>query len=103
MKAYYTNQPSQIEPIGHGKYYVNMDIVETEDGYGCEQVKINGNPTYSVVVEALIRERYSVSDEIALLRQKETKPTEYAEYDAFCEACKAKAQQVFPGAGKGGE
>lgn len=103
MIANYSDIPQAIQPIGHGSYYVNMNAVQTEDGYECEQVKIKGNPTYSVVVEALIRERYSVSDEIALLRQKETKPTEYAEYDAFCEACKEKARQVFTDAVKGTE
>ena len=37
-----------------------------------------------------IRERYSVDDEIAILRQKDTKPDEWAEYNAFVEQIKAE-------------
>ena len=47
---------------------------------------------YKEQVEALIRERYTVSDELAILRQRNTKPDEFAEYNAFCEECKAKAK-----------
>lgn len=44
---------------------------------------------YGEAVNAKIRERYSESQEFAILRQKEDKPAEYAEYYAFCEECKA--------------
>ena len=37
-----------------------------------------------------IRERYSVDDELAILRQKDTKPEEFAEYNAFVENIKAE-------------
>jgi len=47
-------------------------------------------PSYKDRVEARIRERYSVSDELAILRQKDKKPEEYAEYYAYVENCKAK-------------
>ena len=40
-------------------------------------------------IEERIRERYSVSDELAILRQRDTKPEEFAEYDAFVEQIKA--------------
>ena len=35
-----------------------------------------------------IRERYSVDDEIAILRQRDTKPEKYAEYFCFVEKIK---------------
>ena len=47
-------------------------------------------PTYDELVDAEIRKRYSVSQEFAILRQKDEKPAEYAEYYAYCEECKAK-------------
>ena len=47
---------------------------------------------YKAAVERLIRERYSVADELGILRQRDTKPQEFAEYNAFAEACKAKAR-----------
>lgn len=47
---------------------------------------------YKAAVERLIRERYSVADELGILRQRDTKPQEFAEYNAFAEACKAQAR-----------
>ena len=44
--------------------------------------------TYAERVEYLIRKRYTVSDEIAILRQREEKVEEFAEYNAFAEECK---------------
>ncbi len=47
---------------------------------------------YKERVESLIRERYSVADELGILRQRDTKPEEFAAYNAFAEACKAQAK-----------
>ena len=44
---------------------------------------------YDDAVNAKIRERYTESQEFAILRQKDEKPQEYAQYYAFCEECKA--------------
>ena len=49
-------------------------------------------PTYEEKVEQLIREKYSVSDELAILRQRESKVEEFNEYYEFCEECKAYAR-----------
>lgn len=43
---------------------------------------------YAEAVNAKIRERYSQSDEFALLRQMFKKPEEFAAYFAYCEECK---------------
>lgn len=48
---------------------------------------------YAERVDVLIRERYTLSEELALLRQREVKPDEFSTYDAFAEACKAKARE----------
>ena len=37
-----------------------------------------------------IRAVYSIDDELAILRQRDTKPLEFAEYDAFVERIKAE-------------
>ena len=37
-----------------------------------------------------IREVYSIDDELAILRQRDTKPEEFAEYNAFVERIKAE-------------
>lgn len=46
--------------------------------------------SYEEAVNDEIRKRYTVSQELAILRQRDEKPDEYAEYYAYCEACKAK-------------
>ena len=43
---------------------------------------------YDEAVNAQIRKRYSESQEFALLRQQNEKPTEYEAYYAYCEECK---------------
>lgn len=50
---------------------------------------------YIEKVVALIRERYTINDELAILRQRDTKPQEFAEYNAFVEECKRKAKDVL--------
>ena len=44
--------------------------------------------SYEEAVNAKIRERYSESQEFAILRQKDEKPEEYSAYYAYCEECK---------------
>lgn len=48
---------------------------------------------YAARVSALIRERYSVDAELAILRQRDTKPAEFAAYNDFAEQCKAQAKE----------
>jgi hypothetical protein len=50
-------------------------------------------PTYEELVVQKIRDRYTVDDELAILRQRDTKPEEFAEYNTFCEACKTAARE----------
>ena len=47
---------------------------------------------YEARVVELIRLRYSVDDELAILRQREQKPEEYQAYFDYAEACKAQAK-----------
>ena len=47
------------------------------------------NIPYDEAVNAKIREKYTESQEFAILRQRDDKPTEYAQYYAYCEECKS--------------
>lgn len=40
-----------------------------------------------------IRKRYTVNQELAILRQRDTKPEEFAEYNDFVEKCKKKVKE----------
>ena len=49
-------------------------------------------PTYEEKVVELIREKYTIDDELAILRQRDTKKAEFEEYFEFCEQCKLTAK-----------
>ena len=47
---------------------------------------------YEAEVISRIRKKYSVNQELAILRQRDTKPEEFAEYNAFVEQCKSEVK-----------
>lgn len=47
---------------------------------------------YEQEIVRKIRTKYSVNQELAILRQKETKPEEFALYNAFVEQCKVEVK-----------
>ena len=53
------------------------------------------NATYEKAIEEEIKKKYSVERELSILRQRDRKPTEYAEYDAYVEECKRKVKVAF--------
>ncbi len=57
-----------------------------------EMAQLEGVPqlTFRERVIARVREIYSVDDELAILRQRDTKPDEFAAYNAFVEKIKAE-------------
>lgn len=50
---------------------------------------------YEERVVAKIRERYSIDDELAILRQRDTKPDEFEAYNAYAESCKEEARLLI--------
>ncbi len=48
---------------------------------------------YAKRVNRLIRRRYTLSDELALLRRREEAPEAFAAYTAYAEECKARAKE----------
>lgn len=49
--------------------------------------------SYDEQVNSLIRARYSLSEELAILRQRDDKPEEYKAYYDYCEQCKTEVKQ----------
>ena len=49
----------------------------------------------SQLIEKLIEKRYSPKQEIAIIRQKDTKPAEYQEYYDYVEQCKADVNAIL--------
>ena len=54
-------------------------------------------PTYEELykqrIVELVRERYDTDDELAILRQRDSKPEQFAEYNEFVEQCKVEAHE----------
>ena len=58
----------------------------------CEEVEtipnIIDDKEYGNQVNELIRAKYSLSEELSLLRQRDSKQEEFQKYNAYCEECK---------------
>lgn len=53
----------------------------------------NNETTYKKLVETYVREKYTISDELGIIRQRDTKADEFAVYYAYCEDCKSRAKK----------
>lgn len=49
---------------------------------------------YEEKVVALIREKYSLDEELAIQRQRDVKSEEFQVYFEYCEECKQKAKSL---------
>ena len=61
--------------------------------------KLNGtlDSLYGEQVNTLIRKRYTISQELAIMRQRDEKVEEWEAYNAYCEECKVIAKQIVYG------
>ena len=50
---------------------------------------------YENKIVALIRQKYNVNQELAILRQRDTKPEEFAEYNEYVEQCKREVKNAL--------
>ncbi|MBQ2614055.1 MAG: hypothetical protein IJB80_01830 [Clostridia bacterium] len=73
------------------KYVDGMYIEMTEEEM--QQVSEIQPLSYKERVIARIREVYSLDDELAILRQRDVKPEEFAAYNAFVETIKAEERE----------
>ena len=96
----YWKQGFYDEPVEGGVEIIDgqaagMLITEDEQGSPVLTEYVNSVPvpTYEQRVQQSIRERYSVDDELAILRQRDTKPDEFAAYYEYAEQCKAQAKK----------
>lgn len=55
--------------------------------------EIKDTRSYSEKVVSLIREKYSLDEELAIQRQRDTKPDEFQEYFEYCEFCKKQIKE----------
>lgn len=72
----------------------NEDLTFNIEKYNARK-KLEGEAKYEDLIVSKIRERYSINQELAILRQRDSKPIEYQEYYNYVEKCKAEAKEVL--------
>jgi len=50
---------------------------------------------YGKLVDELVGRRYSIAAQIAILRQRDTKPEEFRIFNEYVENCKVEAKQML--------
>lgn len=89
-----------LHRIGSDSYsHIHHAVVPSADIDNWEEIAIADTPSYTQAkykakVVELIRQRYSIDDEAAILRQRDTKPEEFAAYNTYAEECKAEARLI---------
>ena len=99
-KSFSTTRPEKVAQHDHPPVILSYNIVAveaTEDrdaGFEFDTL-IVAKAEKGSIVEAIVRERYSISDELGIQRQRSTKETEFNEYNDFVEAAKATADAIL--------
>lgn len=89
-----------LHRIGSDNYsHIHHAVVPSADIDNWEEIAIADIPSYTQAdykakVVELIRQRYSIDEEIAILRQRDAKPEEFAAYNTYAEECKAEARLI---------
>ena len=69
----------------------NDDLTLNVEKYN-ERKQVIVNEEYENKIVALIRKKYNINQEFAILRQRDTKPLEYQEYYDYVEQCKEQVK-----------
>lgn len=72
----------------------NEDLTFSVEKYNARK-QIKNEVNYETLVVNKIRQRYSVNQELAILRQRDIKPEEYQEYFNYVEQCKEEAKNEY--------
>lgn len=69
----------------------NQDLSFSIDKYKSRK-EVEAKIEYEKKIVALIRKKYNINQELAVLRQRDTKPIEFEEYNAYVEQCKKQVK-----------
>lgn len=111
MKLIYTEKLEKpIEKITETSWRIlyNPEYVENEypgseegevmhDNYWLYDVVLyeGSEITYPGLVQVLVARKYDIYSELAINRQKDTKPEDWNTYNTYCEDCKTLAKQLM--------
>lgn len=82
----YWNEITQVDDIENSQETYNVT------SYTAEELAERKQQKYENRVVELLRKKYSLNQELSILRQRDDKPEEYAAYNAYAEECKATAK-----------
>lgn len=88
-------KPQTLHKINENKWLFNYDVEETEEEFIYKSLIIKGEPSYEKIVSSIIREKYSLDEELAIQRQRFIKEEEFEEYFNFCESVKALVKIIL--------
>lgn len=90
-------KPYITTPYPQDELHYKQTYEETEDViilvWLDNEVEYWQSMSYEEAVNNEIRKRYSESQEFAILRQRDAKPSEYQEYYDYCEECKVYVKE----------
>ena len=69
----------------------NQDLSFSIDKYKSRK-ETEAKIEYETKIVSLIRKKYSINQELAILRQRDAKPQEFAEYNEYVEQCKRQVK-----------
>ena len=72
----------------------NDDLTFSIEKYNARK-QVLANEEYENKIVALIRQKYNINQELAILRQRDAKPQEYQEYYNYVEQCKKQVKNVY--------
>lgn len=97
-KQVFSTEGKFVHRIGTDTYFRRGTLLKNDtvdDFEEVDEIPPYTQADYEEKVNELIRARYSVSQELAILRQRDTKPDEFDDYNTFAERCKAEARQTL--------
>lgn len=69
-----------------------LEPIQVYIPYTQEELEARKQQEYEDKIVELIRRKYSLNQELAILRQRDSKPTEFNEYNAYVEQCKQEVK-----------
>ena len=95
-KEVYSDSDKFVHRLGTESYFKRSTLLPGDTVDKFEEVDAIPEETetsYNEEVNSMIRQRYSLSEELAILRQRDTKPEEFAVYNEYAEQCKAEVKR----------
>lgn len=93
-KEVYSDSDKYVHRLGTESYFKRSTLLPGDTVEKFEEV--NAIPDQSIdyndEVNNMIRQRYSLSEELAILRQRDTKPEEFEVYNEYAEYCKVEVK-----------